>query len=58
MESFEKESDESGLSFEGGEVSWWAYSYNIDSCGGGELTKDETRKLYEAMKKYFEGGGK
>lgn len=58
MESFDKQTDKSGLSFEGGEVSWWAYSYYIDSSGGGELTLDETRKLYEAMKKYFEGGGK
>ena len=58
MNTFDKQGNVSGLSFEGGVVSWWAYSYQIDSSGGGELTMEETRKLYEAMKKYFEGGDK
>lgn len=57
MEDFDLQKEEFGLCFNEGVVDFWAYSYYIDSSGDGELTKDETKKLYESMKKYFEGGG-
>ena len=57
MEStrYEKEEGDTGISFEKGFVVWWAYSYQISSIGSGELSENETRKLYEAMKNYYEG---
>lgn len=42
------------ISFEDGEISWEAYNSCRDVYEYGELNKENTRKLYEAMKEYFE----
>jgi len=53
--TYEFDSGEYGcdLDFTDGVVTFGAYSYHIDSYGNGELSKEETRKLYEAMKEYY-----
>jgi hypothetical protein len=45
---------DSGIEFYKGQLSVWVYSYYIDSTGSITLSNDETRKLYEAMKQYYE----
>ena len=34
------------------------YSYHIAATGDMELSQKETKKLYEKMKEYYEGGDK
>lgn len=43
------------LSFENGIINCSTYSYYIDSFGDLELDKEETYKLFLAMKEYYEG---
>ena len=50
---FDRE-DGSEISFDNGLLSASVYSYRIDSFGEMELGAQETRELYEAMKKYYE----
>ena len=45
---------EDSIEFCDGELEATAYSYHISSCGSVELTKTQTRKMYETMKKYYE----
>jgi hypothetical protein len=48
-----KDECNSELEFENG-VLWFSnYSYEVSSWGSDELSKEETRKLYEAMKAYY-----
>ena len=42
------------LYFEDGILGCSVYSYRIDSFGELDLSKQETRKFYEAMKEYYE----
>lgn len=42
------------LSFSNGELCISTYSYQIDSWGEDELSKEQTRLLYEKMKEYYE----
>ena len=46
--------DDSCISFEKGELECIAYSYEISSWGCLELNKEETKRLYEAMRRYYE----
>ena len=41
------------IDFVDGEVTFGAFSYYKNCYGSGELSKEETRKLYEAMKAYY-----
>jgi len=50
---FDRE-DGSEISFDNGLLSANVYSYQIDDFGYMELGAQETRELYEAMKKYYE----
>ena len=42
------------ISFCDGVISSNCYSYHIDSWGSIELSKEDTRKLFEFMKKYYD----
>jgi hypothetical protein len=53
----DKGEDEGLVTFESGILSSSTYSYEISSWGYIELSKKETRKVYEAMKKHFEKKG-
>ncbi len=46
--------DGSEISFDNGILSANVYSYKIDSYGEMELGAQETRELYQAMKKYYD----
>jgi hypothetical protein len=46
--------DGSEISFDSGILMASVYSYQIDNFGYMELGEQETRELYEAMKKYYE----
>jgi hypothetical protein len=47
------ENDDDSLGFADGKLYASAYSYHIDSTGSVELSAEQTRKLYEFMKKYY-----
>jgi len=49
-----KDDCNSQLEFEDGLLWFSSYSYEISSWGSDELSKEETRKLYEAMKVYYD----
>ena len=48
------ENNDNNISFEDGIVSFSTHSYYIDLTGYYELSKEDTKKLYEAMKNYYE----
>jgi len=50
---YEYENGEDSLYFNKGVLECYAYCYYIDSCGNLELSKEETRKLYDAMHEYY-----
>ena len=50
---FDLDKQGSYIDFTDGVITFSAYSYHIDSFGEGELSKEETHKLYEAMKAYY-----
>jgi hypothetical protein len=54
MRDYFNRKDGSKISFDNGFLSTSVYSYEIDSVGDLELGAQETRELYEAMKKYYE----
>lgn len=41
----------------GGQLSFGAYSYEIDSFGDGELTQDETKQLFLSMMNFYKAKG-
>jgi len=45
---------EGSLDFSQGEIEFSNYSYEIGSTGRDTLNKEETKKLYLAMKNYYE----
>ena len=59
MYEIEKGYNRDSVSFEeDGTLCACTYSYEIGSYGEIELTKEETKKLYLIMKKYFGGEDK
>lgn len=50
----QKNRNDSLTLYDDGTLEVSAYSYEISSYGAFELSKDETRRLYEAMKLIFE----
>lgn len=54
MKYYYENKQEDSIRFKEGKLSASTYSYEISSYGYLELSNEETKKLYEAMKEYYE----
>ena len=46
--------DNDSLYFDNGKLTASAYSYEIGGVGNVELSEEQTKEIYKAMKRYFE----